>query len=693
MEGRVSGSKQTGARKWQLRTPLPDLPLHEPKLRIDAYLVWDELTDYARHGGVRAPLTHMPVLLEFAVGPSSPSAASLQTHLDEWCKLPTVLKLRAGRQLRAALSASLAWAGDSAIHTALLDRRLLPCLHEALRAGVLMRFTLGALCVFRSGPTAAEITKPKATGLLNTLGVIDDGCCFAHQDFRSAGGVRNRSRVLALWDQNPANVVTSTLPWQRYSDGPAPLPYGVEMRLAGIDQVLAAHPELGENEERACYAAIGRPTWGQRDHTHGARVMHLLAGPAIPDVASMPLVFVQLPPQTVADTSGDSLGVHVVDGARYIAARTRECAADDAKWSTTINVSLGSIAGPHDGTSMAELALRDLAAREQVSVVVAAGNTANDQRIHATQHVSKTSSGKFLVRVPPDCTRDSFVELWLPAGELKDFSIQVTAPDGSEFGRPLKVGQMASLPASPGTRAAVIFPQQVAQGNEGTLVLLCIAPTADTAEARQQGKGRVLAEAGIWTLHIASRNDQVALVHAWIERDDIIIGKRKRQQTRFEFHSSLLPRSGGISDEMTLASLANPSLGSRVVVAGGYTQANAAPFTIANYSGMGPLRGNKQGAPDYAFAPSERSSTLSGVATPGFFSGSRATINGTSAAAPQVARLRAVLRQSRKPPVPPADPSTLRRKADDPRPSPEAFDLVPPLGVLPQRARGQNQVK
>ena len=39
-----------------------------------------------------------------------------------------------------------------------------------------------------------------------------------------------------------------------------------------------------------------------------------------------------------------------------------------------------------------------------------------------------------------------------------------------------------------------------------------------------------------------------------------------------------------------------------------------------------------------AFAPSDRNQWLPGLVVPGFFSGSFSTINGTSAAAPQIAR-------------------------------------------------------
>ena len=73
----------------------------------------------------------------------------------------------------------------------------------------------------------------------------------------------------------------------------------------------------------------------------------------------------------------------------------------------------------------------------------------------------------------------------------------------------------------------------------------------------------------------------------------------------------------------------------RVVAAGALVRASRA---VAAYSAQGPCRGAAGRVVDLQFAPGDRSASQPGLAVPGFFSGQTATIRGTSAAAPQVAR-------------------------------------------------------
>ena len=577
--------------------------------------------------------------------------------------------------------------------TAIVRGEFVKHLHKAVADGVLRRFTLGAPCDYcydGNLPTAQVPGMPSS--VQHVLGIIDDGCCLAHEAFRNRDCTAdepftNKSRILAVWDQEPSlQTNTEQACWTN-----APHAYGLELIHDQIDLALAENPALGEAAERKLYGDIGRPRWGSPDHTHGARVMHLLAGPiagqppASGTAGAMPVVFVQLPLQTVEDTSGDSLGVHVVDGARYIVARTREAAGADAY--TTINISLGSIAGPHDGSSMAEMALSDLVKhseikgarppKRRVSVVVAAGNTADNRRVHGVRSVGRGTPGHFLVRVPPDCERDSFVEFWLPGDAPDCFTVEVSAPTGECS--VIRVGELASLKGHRGKAiAGVVFARKVAQGLNGTMVLLAIGPTAQTNGPRAR---RSLAPAGLWEVRVHANVPKKTDVHAWIERDDIIIGEREPQQTRFEHDNSTNREVSYITNDHTLASLAN---GDDVVVVGGYVER---PRIEAPYSGKGPLR-SKAGAkanPDRPnwFAPSDRSPSLRGMAVPGFFSGSHAAISGTSAAAPQVARTLAESQQrvrssgngvSHKPP--PMAGNFLRRSADGPGLAPPTASIV-----------------
>lgn len=634
-----------GPLQWVTGTALPD-ELSGSTGRLDAYLVWDLFTDFQRHADLLPP------------------AAATQSTSDRWLTLVAELAAPPAEALdamaadkssgMAALAAALSrWAGPhglSAIQTGIVPGALVPALAQAVSKGWLLRFQLGAPCA----QPLAEALAPHpgrpawlSPGTLHTLGMIDDGCCLAHQDFRTAQG---HSRLLWLWDQTPDAAAGPH--WARHAgagDWGLKPAYGMELANQRIGALLQSpHTgRLGEAGERALYAAIGRPTWGPPDHTHGARVLHLLAGPAPllpeplpaaasagagPSVASLPLIFVQLPAQTIADTSGDSLAMHVIDGARYIVARTREAAEPGGDWRSTINISLGGIAGPHDGSSLAEQALDELAADARVQIVVSAGNAGGDQRIHAQRAVSAAEPGDFFIDLPGGQQQDSFVEFWLPdGGEAADgWTVTVQPPGQVAAAATVAAGQVACLRQDGRAIASVVFARQVAQGLHGTMVLLALAPTA-APPVPTGGTPRATAPPGVWQVQLQSRAAQPAEVHAWVERDDVLVGERQPQRTRFALDARQPRDAQYVNDCFTVSTLAH---GQRVVAAGALVQATNA---MAAYSSQGPRRG-MAGALPLQFAPGDRSASQRGLLVPGFFSGQTAVIGGTSAAAPQVAR-------------------------------------------------------
>lgn len=650
-----------GGLRWETVAPLP-LGLSARDGRLDAYLVWDLLTGFQRHAG-RAPAAPeasdgrwLPLVVALAAPPAESLSAlgkygDLSAHLSRWAG-PT---------------------GLSAVQTGIVPEALIPVLAQAVAAGWLLRFQLGAPC---ARPAEAPPDPPPALpdwladglpyGGLHTLGIIDDGCCLAHQDFRGAQG---QSRLLWLWDQTPDAAPGAH--WRRHAaKDPASgvnLAYGMELSNPRIAALLQdpATGRLGEAGERALYAALGRPGWGPPDHSHGARVMHLLAGPvARPQAAAeaadaasaaaggpaealptgtlaerLPIIFVQLPAQSIADTSGDSLAMHVIDGARYIVGRTRDAAPAGAGWMCTLNISLGGIAGPHDGSSLAEQALDELAADARVRVVVSAGNAADRQRVHAQRSVSRQAPGDFFIDLPAGQAQDSFVEWWLPdAGDAAEaWTFEVRPPGASAATAVVGAGQVASLRAGDGAPlATLVFARQVAQGLHGTLALLALAPTAPgpapAPAPGTAGPARQPAPAGIWQVQVRSTADAAAEVHAWVERDDVLVGARQPQRTRFELDARQPRDAQYVNDRFTLSTLAQ---GRNVIAAGATVQSSHA---IAPYSSRGPCRGQPLRDPPLHHAPGDRSPSQPGVLVPGFFSGQVSAIGGTSAAAPQVAR-------------------------------------------------------
>ena len=110
---------------------------------------------------------------------------------------------------------------------------------------------------------------------------MDDGCAFAHDQFRIAG--RPETRVVALWDQTPVEQLDPN----REPTGKTHeiIPYGREFGKSQLDKAIADNWLYNEEvDEDACYAqAFGSVQHGlNHDRTHGTAVMDPFAGRSDP---------------------------------------------------------------------------------------------------------------------------------------------------------------------------------------------------------------------------------------------------------------------------------------------------------------------------------------------------------------------------------------------------------------------------
>ena len=617
------GSHVKAKRKWKA-VPAPLKLDLNASVSADPYLVWAALIGFEGYGGGTADDV-LPVLIEFPV--------DIDVRKKEKALPASVDRL----QLLADFPAYA-----TRYVTAMLPMWLLPVLVQLLQAGEVQRFQLGAA---RGTPVRREATllaTIDSMAPLKTMGVIDDGCCLAHESFRTA---TPSSRFLCVWDQSPSATFPEATPWGRFFKDAGTEPrYGAELSFTKIGNLLNRHPHLGEAKERALYRAIDRPHWGDSGRIHGACVLHALAGPRaepLPaakagqlDADGLPIIFVQLPDETVKDTSGGSVGFYVLDGARYIARRTQEFnRGGDDKWSTTINVSLGSIGGPHDGSTIVERALDELIAtykKDQVRIVIAAGNTAG-RKLHAVREVSRSAPGRFYVMAQPGNLCESFVELWprsatgAQAEDGAQLLVSVKAPDGSVLEH-AKLGEVHTLRHHGVVVASLVRPRAVAQGEHGTMILLAMRPTAS-----QDIHATHLAPFGIWEILVESTARKTTQVHAWVERNDTTVGLRGPQRTTFV--SDVAPDSPGyVRDDSTLSSMAN----GRLTDCAGAYEVNR--MEVADYSANGPVLGAASSERPGLYGVAEASRSLPGINGPGFFSGSHARLSGTSSGAPRVAR-------------------------------------------------------
>lgn len=373
---------------------------------------------------------------------------------------------------------------------------------------------------------------PTATLRLHgsVAGFIDDGFAVAHAGLLDAQGL---PRVAALWDQGG----------QAAGPVPTDMRYGSEIDAALIAAARAAHVHHGLPDEDAAYRQLGLSTLHRRpapvarnrghtaphEATHAFRDLDLLAshGTQVMALGSMghahPLLAVQLAPSTVQDTSGGAMNARILDAIAWMVARC----ADDA--TLGINLSFGTLAGAHDGSSVLECAIDQLLAlRPRTRVFIAAGN-GYQARMHANGVLPggagrrPTPGHTLRWRVPPDDATPSFLELWLPRDAPP---VQVTVqPPGRAACGTVTLGAatapaLALRDAQGRTVCALVPTLQPATSSTSACVLLALAPTRALQPGDDATASRATASHGVWQVSLRNTGTQPVAFDAWIERDD-----------------------------------------------------------------------------------------------------------------------------------------------------------------------------
>ncbi|MEX2630893.1 MAG: S8 family serine peptidase [Tistlia sp.] len=474
------------------------------------------------------------------------------------------------------------------------------------------------------------------------VAVIDDGIAFAHELFRRCDG----SRVEFAWiqDGTPAN---------RHR--------GRELDRAEIESLLQRHSHGGRLDEAAFYRDAGLIDFSDGLHksaafrrSHGTHVAALAAGhaPGTHD-EDYPLILVQLPATVVEDSSGDWIGPDLAIAIEYILQRARQI--DKARQAggmlpLVINFSFGNFAGSHDGTDMLERLLDQVsqAGPRPVRVVLPAGN-GHLSRCHAVLAFDRPGQSRTLSwHVLPDDRTASYVEIWLPhrGPNPPDLvQVEVTSPCGRAT---------ALVEATPGPPVVVardgatigqlhyrFFPAPTERGR----IMIALLPTAhETA--------RPLAPSGVWRITVTNKalrpEEQI---HLRIQRDDSLAGYPLRGRQSY-FEDPAYRRFDGIGRPLETEPEDPPcpvkrtgtlnafATGRETVVVGGYVRGSGAP---APESGAGPVTPTRDARTPHragpeALAASDDSPVQRGTLAAGSWGGSMVALNGTSVAAPQVAR-------------------------------------------------------
>lgn len=499
------------------------------------------------------------------------------------------------------------------------------------------------------------------------LGVIDDGCPFAHPDLRDRA---DQTRLAVVWQQTTLDEANGS--WVR----PDGFEHGRVLTRAKMSELMSAARRSGDVDESLCYEAAfatEEPDIGKAYRkpsrvllsraSHGGSVLTVAAGMpqslqgarpcceagndlyAEPgDAASTcPLVFVDLPREQVEISSGRWMPINALDGMRFILreARSRFARPDNKPLPVVVNLSSGSTAGAHDGKAMLERALDELlGADPHVAMTMAAGNS-RTARSHARLDVAAAGRARVGVFLPPSQPFDTFVEFWLPAGvDPTKVALRVTSPDGQAMAvsssRPEAVlidgvPKKGESPA-PYIAASLLFSRSVVQSTDRAMILLSVCGTVHSA------RRKTLAAAGPWQVMVINDSAKPLTVQAWVERDEVVYGTRRAQAARFlseEDDVELDPDSDALVVTRS-NTMSNISTGELVFAVGAY-RGEKCDGPVVDYSGAPPETWHDKRYLPFA-AKSDAGQTHPGVRVPGNRGNVSRRMNGTSVAAPQAAR-------------------------------------------------------
>lgn len=484
------------------------------------------------------------------------------------------------------------------------------------------------------------------------VAVIDDGIAFAHERFRETGG----SRVEFFWMQ----------------DGPPPGPSeffgdgGRELSKeapgdAGIDSLLldCANAGLVDEDElyrRARVVDPGEPVGHKAilwRRAHGTHVLDIAANYPIGPQPDCRIIAVQLPIASTSLPVDSTLAQYVYNALWYVLIRSLSVSQrlGCGPLPIVINLSYGLTTGQRDGTHKLEFAIdaalglwRSLIGPAEM--VIASGNNHLD-RLHAVVRFPANQSQKDLLwRVQPDDQTTSVVEIWLPPSpqpKSARIRVSVLAPGGAGGTTPLgeTPGGEERWEVGGKTVCRVLYAYVPPPTGRGKY-LITLKPTAKLES------DEAVAPYGLWTIRLTNLSlNPTEAVDLGVRRDEAPYGyPRRGRQSYFDDPAYMRYDEAGRPVEVDNASpvkragsINGLATGRVPSVVGGLLRDELRP---APYSAGGPITPNG-GAPPHrdgpdALAVADESIGHPGILAAGSRSGSVVAMNGTSVAAPRVAR-------------------------------------------------------
>jgi Subtilase family/D-alanyl-D-alanine carboxypeptidase len=319
------------------------------------------------------------------------------------------------------------------------------------------------------------------------VGIVDFGIDFDHANFKNPDG---STRLLALWDQRPGAAGVA----------PEPYGYGTLHRRADIDAALRTG---------APYATLGyHPASADRGRgAHGSHVADIAAGNGaaggpIGVAPNARLVFVHLADRDTGGLANLGDSRRVLEAVDFIA-RT----AGPRPW--VVNLSVGRHGGPHDGTTLVELAFDELLDAVPGCFMVLSGGNYYRSGTHASGVLSAGETHALRFRTDPQDLTDNELEIWYGGGD--EFVVRIDAPGTGGTG-PLALGEHADVVV--GDRVVGHVYHRACDPNNG----------ANHIDAFIDAT----APAGIWTVRLQARRVSCGRFDAWLERDEACRGCQAR---------------------------------------------------------------------------------------------------------------------------------------------------------------------
>lgn len=447
------------------------------------------------------------------------------------------------------------------------------------------------------------------------IGIIDvGGFDFAHSDFRDGAG----TRFLSIWDQGGDFRDPPS------GNGTSRFDYGSELTRSLMNAAIAA-------EAAGKFPATMLERQSQRaEGSHATHVASIAAGKSgVCPKAEIAAVLISVPAlkdrlvERRATFSDSTRIVHAVEHLLEIARKAGK--------PISINVSLGTNGGAHDGSSGVSRWLDALLSDPGRAVTVAAGNAGQEKgasaddigfitgRIHSSGRIAARGLSVDLewtvVGNGIEDLSENELEIWYGAQDRLTVMVKPPSPAADWITvRPREFVQNRRLAS--GTTVSV-YNELYHPTNGGNYVAVYLSPNLQPSSIRG-------VEAGVWRIRLVGDEIRNGRFNCWIERDDPIEIRSVGAVRLYRFPSFF--SEGSNVDSHSISSLA---CGHRVISVANLDDARQ---RINISSSQGPTRDDRM-KPDIAAPGTDI------VAAKGFSEDNKVWIGktGTSMASPYVA--------------------------------------------------------